>query len=234
MNGRTVEENLQYAVSLEIAGPMAMWTDPASGSAPTSYPAPTWSAVKGIFESVLFLKSSQVIPIRVEIMEPVQYQNFVQNYGGPLRKSNQIKGKDSFQIRMNALRNVCYRLYAIPVGVPENYPSEGGTTTNGAHQYKSRFERRLCRGQCFSTPCLGLKDFPASYWGPVRNPLKRPADINMVIPSMLVTPFRDIAGQGGFDPVFDQNVEIFHGTLDYRFDGTVIRKFQYLEGQEAC
>ena len=234
MKEQSVEENLNYVVSLEIEGPMAMWTDPASGSTPTSYPAPTWSAVKAIFESILYLKSNHVIPVRVEIMKPLQYQNFVQNYGGPLRKNNQIQGGESFQIRMNALRNTCYRLYAIPVGVPENYTTERVITTNGAHQYKERFERRLLRGQCFSTPFLGLKDFPASYWGPVRHPLKRPADININIPSMLVTPFRDISGGGGYDPVFDQNVEIFHGILDYRFDGTVIREFKLREVEGEC
>jgi len=40
-----------YEVMLEISGPTAMWTRPDTGDAPVSYPAPTYSAVKGIFES---------------------------------------------------------------------------------------------------------------------------------------------------------------------------------------
>ena len=234
MNGKTVEENRSYQVAMEIAGPMAMWTDPASGSTPTSYPAPTWSAVKGIFESILFLRSSRIIPVKVEILNPVRYCNFVQNYGGPLRKSNQIEGGSSFQLRMNALRDARYRIFAIPVGVPEIYKQLNFSTTNGAHQYKGRFERRLKRGQCFSTPCLGLKGFPATYWGPVVNPLIHPADVNLIIPSMLVTPFRNPEGNGGFDPVFDQNVEIFGGVLNYRFDGGLIREFAPNEDDLKC
>jgi CRISPR-associated protein Cas5d len=34
-----------------------MWTRPDTGSSPVSYVAPTFSAVKGIFESVLQWKS---------------------------------------------------------------------------------------------------------------------------------------------------------------------------------
>jgi len=46
-----------HTVQLEISGPTAMWTRPDTGSSPVSYVAPTFSAVKGIFESVLRWKS---------------------------------------------------------------------------------------------------------------------------------------------------------------------------------
>lgn len=40
-----------FPLHLEISGPTAMWTRPDSGSSLVSYVAPTFSAVKGIFES---------------------------------------------------------------------------------------------------------------------------------------------------------------------------------------
>ena len=46
-----------YPIQLEISGPTALWTRPDTGSSPVSYVAPTFSAVKGIFESVLRWKS---------------------------------------------------------------------------------------------------------------------------------------------------------------------------------
>ena len=49
-----------YPIQLEISGPTAMWTRPDTGSSPVSYVAPTFSAVKGIFESVLRWKSMNV------------------------------------------------------------------------------------------------------------------------------------------------------------------------------
>lgn len=43
----------KYPIKMEIAGPTAMWTCPDTGDCPVSYPAPTFSAVHNIFQSVL-------------------------------------------------------------------------------------------------------------------------------------------------------------------------------------
>ena len=37
----------------------------------TSYPAPTYAAAKGLFESIVWLKSAEVVPTRVEICAPL-------------------------------------------------------------------------------------------------------------------------------------------------------------------
>ena len=44
----------RYPVKMEIAGPTAMWTRPDTGDCPVSYPAPTCSAVRNIFQSILW------------------------------------------------------------------------------------------------------------------------------------------------------------------------------------
>jgi CRISPR-associated Cas5-like protein len=41
-----------YTVSLDVAGPAAIFTRPDSGASFLSYPAPTYSALKAIFECV--------------------------------------------------------------------------------------------------------------------------------------------------------------------------------------
>ncbi len=43
-----------YSVQVEVGGPLAMFARPDTGATPTSYPVPTWSAAKGIFESIAF------------------------------------------------------------------------------------------------------------------------------------------------------------------------------------
>ena len=53
-----------WPIQLEISGPSAMWPRPDTGSSPVSYVAPTYSAVKGIFEAVLRWKSVDVRPVR--------------------------------------------------------------------------------------------------------------------------------------------------------------------------
>jgi CRISPR-associated protein Cas5d len=76
---------MAHSLCLELSGPMAMWTRPDTGDAPVSYPAPTPAAVKGIFESIVWLKSAEVVPTRVEICAPLVFHSYFRNYGGPLR-----------------------------------------------------------------------------------------------------------------------------------------------------
>lgn len=83
----------RYQVSVEISGPTAMWTRPDTGDAPVSYPAPTFAAVKGIFESIVWLKSAEVMPTRVEICSPHVFHTYSTNYGGLLWKSTTMTNR---------------------------------------------------------------------------------------------------------------------------------------------
>ena len=117
-----------YPLQLEISGPIALWARPDTMPNPVSYVAPTFSAAKGIFEAILRWKSVNVRPTRCEICAPVQFHRYAFNYGGPLRKSGQMKEGISCSLaqRMGeggrrpgeggrcaqALINVCYGLRA--------------------------------------------------------------------------------------------------------------------------
>ena len=59
-----------YPIACELSGPTAMWTRADTGDAPVSNPAPSFAAVKEIFESIVWLKSAAVVPKRVEICAP--------------------------------------------------------------------------------------------------------------------------------------------------------------------
>jgi CRISPR-associated protein Cas5d len=209
-----------YKIQMEIAGPTAMWTRPDTGDCPVSYPAPTYSAIKGIFESILWGPAIQVIPTRVEICAPVQYHNYQTNYGGPLRKSNVVASGGGFQLLATVLIDVCYRLYAevIPAKKTRKYIMPGSAilwdkrTTSPGHAYLDIFNRRLKKGQCFTLPCLGWKEFGVSYFGPFRKESVIQSDYSISIPSML----REIFPKGyKSDPSFsfDQNVNIINGVL---------------------
>ncbi|NCQ47168.1 MAG: CRISPR-associated protein Cas5 [Piscirickettsiaceae bacterium CG_4_10_14_3_um_filter_44_349] len=161
----------KYQISMEISGPFAMWSRPDTGATPTSYPIPTWSAVKGIFESVAFFADGKawIRPTYVEICKPkgqqsrgVNFQKYTNNYRGPLRE----KSKSNFQFSSLILSEVCYRLH----GVVENGSGEHlKHGNNPSHALQAIFERRLKKGQCQKTPSLGWNEFTPDYWGPVRN-----------------------------------------------------------------
>ncbi|MCL5744233.1 MAG: CRISPR-associated protein Cas5 [Acidobacteria bacterium] len=199
----------RYVVAMEIAGPTAMFTRPDTGGSFVSYPAPTYSAAKGMFESIARLKSAYVRPTRVEICRPIQYHRYATNYRGPLRKGNQLQKDASYQLIAVILADVCYRLHGV---VEEVSPAP--VATNHLHALQEMFQRRLKSGQCFSMPCLGWKEFTPSYFGPFRDSTVVDESINLEVPSMLHSVF-DKAVAGVWRPRYVQNARIERGVLDY-------------------
>jgi CRISPR-associated protein Cas5d len=204
---------------MEVAGPTAMWTRPDTGDAPVSYPAPTFGAAQGLFESVVWLKSAEIIPTRVEICSPLVYHSYTTNYGGPLRKSGQIRGGNNYQLIATVLVNVCYRLYAkacLHRAIPEKLSTRARVwqQINGAHAYQDMFERRLQKGQFHRTPCLGWQEFVPDYLGPFRPATQVQDELTFVLPSMLQAVFPG-PKYSPRAPRFIQNVRIERGVLRY-------------------
>lgn len=214
-------ERLFYPIQMEIAGNTAMWTRPDTGDCPVSYPAPTYSAVKAIFESVLWGPAVEIIPTKVEICSPIQYHSYCTNYGGPLRNPASISKGNNYQLLATVLIDVCYRLYAkvAPIGeknkLPESALRWDSKTTSPGHAYQDIFYRRLKRGQCYSSPSLGWKEFVPSYFGEFRDTTHVLSDLSPIaIPSML----RQVFSKGYNSPVsfvYDYNLVINKGVLDY-------------------
>lgn len=211
----------EYKIEMEVAGNTAMWTRPDTGDCPCSYPAPTYSAVKGIFEDILWGPAIKIIPTKVEICNPIQFHSYVTNYGGPLRKSDTIRKDANYQLFATVLIDVCYKFYATVIAndSKELFDSKArgwdARTTSPGHAYQAIFNRRLKRGQTFSTVSLGWSEFTASYVGPLRSETAACDSIpDVVIPSMLRTVFDDDVSCH-VNPVFDSNVCIHRGVLEY-------------------
>jgi CRISPR-associated protein Cas5d len=212
----------RYSVSLEISGPTAMWTRPDTGDSPVSYPAPTYSAAKGIFESILWIQAVEVIPTTIEICAPIIYHSYNTNYGGPMRKGEVIKSGGSFQLLASTLINPCYRLHAEIRGdsssrglMTERTRAWQSKTTSPEHAYQEMFLRRLKRGQCFSIPFLGWKEFAPDYVGPFRQTTQVMRDINLRIPSMLRQVFPN-GLHSELQYVYDNDVDITEGVLTFK------------------
>jgi CRISPR-associated protein Cas5d len=212
---------LSYPVEMEIAGNTAMWTRPDSGDCPVSYPAPTYSAVKAIFESILWGPNIEIIPTKVELCAPIQYHSYCTNYGGPLRSSKSIKKGNNYQLYASVLIDVCYRIYAdvLPNKEKSKLPKSAKQwdikTTSPSHAYQAIFARRLKRGQCFSIPTLGWREFTPSYFGEFRDSTQVISDSQpLIIPSMLRQVFPN-GYNSSLSYVYDNNLVIQEGVLRY-------------------
>lgn len=205
-------------VSFEVAGPAAMFARPDAGSTPISYPAPTYSAAKGMFEAVVRRSHVYIHPTRVEICDPVRYERYVTNYGGPLRKQIQIKGGNNYQLIATILVDVRYRIYGEVrakrstrgAGRPQLRERRG---RDWRPELKKRFDERLANGQTFYTPCLGWKEFVPTYFGPLRPETKPDESINLIIPSLLHSMWK----HRELKPTYVQDWEIVSGVMSYEF-----------------
>ena len=159
-------------------------------------------------DSIARLDSAYIRPTRVEICSPIQYQSLTTNYSGPRRKPGNITEGNSEQFRAIALVDVCYRIFGV---AEEIYRSR--RSTNHLHHLQEMFRRRLNKGQSYSPPVLGWRNFQASYVGEPRADTRR-EKINMVIPTLLFSPW-DRVSQGAFRPSFQVNVNVADGTVEY-------------------
>ena len=199
----------EYPVQFEVEAVSAMFTRPDTGSSFVSYPAPTYSAVKGMFESVVRLKSAFIKPQKIEICRPVKFHQYTTNYGGPLRKN---KGA-SYQLGAMILTDVCYRVYGVVENIDDYYVDVKGNKINHRHYLQDKFNRRMRQGRFFYTPCLGWKEFTPSYFGEFREGTECIKTINEFIPSMLYSPF-DKHSDGEKNSIF-KSAWIKEGVLEY-------------------
>lgn len=212
----------KYSVEFEIAGPAAMFSRPDTGAAPVSYPVPTWSACKAMFESVargFFSEGKQpaafFCPTEVEIWRPVRFERYVTNYRGPLRKSDQIKKNASYQLQATILTDVCYRVRGACSRIPETLDLSG----NAPHALQDMFNRRLRQGASKYTPCLGWKEFLPKYFGPFRehdqetDSPQLQSDLNLSLPGFLLSVW-DAPTNGRYQPIFCEG-QVRLGVLEF-------------------
>lgn len=197
----------EYPISFEIAGCTALWVRPDSGATFVSYPAPTYSAVRGIIDCIARWETAYLRPMKVEICRPIQTMRWVTNYGGPERHPARLDS--SYQLYATVLVDVCYKVHAV---ARETAPSAQGT--NHLHALQELFYRRLRQGKLQRTPCLGWSEMTPSYLGVLRDGTRACEEINLIIPSMLHSVF-DAPSGGKFAPCFRQSVAIKRGVLSY-------------------
>jgi CRISPR-associated protein Cas5d len=197
-----------YTASFEVEGPFAMFSRPETGSTPVSYAVPTFSSLKGLFESVAFSHEAYFHPTAVEVCRPIRFARYVTNYGGPLRKPKDVEAGNNFQLAATVLVDVCYRVHG------EVRAVGGNVRGNPCHALQEIFERRLQRGQRRYAPCLGWREMVPTYLGPLRDGTSPDKSVDLTVDSLLMTVF-DRPFRGTVRPRFAQNVVVRQGIYQF-------------------
>lgn len=165
---------------LEVWGPFACFTRPELKVERVSYDVITPSAARAIFEAIFWKPAFCWRVTRIEVLNPIKWFSIKRNEIGKTMSpsSDGLLIEDNRQQKSSlVLRDVRYRLYAklefIPISnrLPEFRPEPSKVADENPGKYNAMFERRASKGQCFTQPYLGCREF-ACQFRLVENPVK--------------------------------------------------------------
>lgn len=172
-----------YPISLEVSGPLAMFSDPASGSDSISYPLPPPSACVGMIESVCRIRDVSVEIVAVASATAPKWSDFTYNSFSQDRKPDLLKKDLACQIKETVLESPTFQILALLTN------SKRIEKINNAHSMQEQFFRRLQRGQNFSQVSLGRREFLATYCGHIKTDWSENKKYSLKIPSMVMKVF---------------------------------------------
>ena len=161
-------------VEVRVSGPMACFTRPEMKTERVSYDVMTPSAAVGILESIYWRPQFRYRILSITVLAPIRYISIQRNE----IKQRQTIGRaqrwasdgglggafisDTLNMRAQrhtrALRDVDYLIRAAMIIGPE--------ARNVPEAYRQQFNRRIERGQSFTQPYLGCREFSARFTAP--------------------------------------------------------------------
>lgn len=173
---------------VKIWGERACFTNPAFKVERVSYEVPTPSAARGILSSIFWKPEFEWRVREIHVLKPIKYFAITRNeikhpiVVSTTKKWAQEGGRGNYfiedhrtQRHMLGLQDVAYIISADIVLNPH--------ASADIAKYRDQFRRAVSSGRCFQTPCLGLREFEASFGDPSADDV--PLDINMDLGTML-------------------------------------------------
>lgn len=163
---------MSYGIRLLVWGERACFTRPEMKVERVSYDVITPSAARGILEAIHWKPSIRWVVDRIGVLKPIRFESLRRNeVGGKLSAASVAKAmkagrtdglvslvdEDRQQRAATILRDVAYIIEAHF----ELTAKAGAEDNPGKHL--DTFNRRARKGQCFHAPCLGVREFPASF-----------------------------------------------------------------------
>ncbi|WP_066092344.1 type I-C CRISPR-associated protein Cas5c [Xanthomonas massiliensis] len=163
---------MSYGVKLHVWGERALFTRPEMKVERVSYDIITPSAARGVLEAIHWKPAIRWVVDSIQILKPVRFESIRRNeVGGKLSaasvgkaiKAGRTDGLVSYveddrqQRAATVLRDVGYVIAA-----HFELTDQAGPEDN-VGKHLDIFNRRARRGQCFQAPCLGTREFPASF-----------------------------------------------------------------------
>lgn len=201
-------------LEVKLWGEYACFTRPEMKVERVTYPVMTPSAARGALEAIFWKPQVTWRIEEIHVLNPVAYTSILRNEINDRQSERTARGwarngggydaadrRSRAQRHTLALRDVAYVVRAQLV-------LQDGVADVIA-KYRDQFRRRVARGQCFTTPYLGCREFSASFGEPEPGdaPIERTEDLGLMLLDIDYDP--DGSGRGTpmfFDASLDRGV----------------------------
>lgn len=163
---------MTYGIRLHVWGERALFTRPEMKAERVSYDVMTPSAARGLLEAIHWKPAIRWVIDAITVLKPIRFESIRRNEVGSRLSARNIEAamkegrtdrlvtcvdEDRQQRASTLLRDVGYLIEAHFTMTPRAGPGDA----EGKHL--EMFKRRARIGQTFHQPCLGTREFPASF-----------------------------------------------------------------------
>ncbi len=163
---------MAFGIRLKVWGDHACFTRPEMKVERFSYDVMTPSAARGILEAIHWKPALRWVIDAIHVLEPIRFQSIRRNEVGHKAPAGKIKSAmrrgDLQDLQLLVDEDRQQRAATVLVGPAyviaahfELTSRAGADDNEGKHL--DTFNRRAARGQCFHQPCLGTREFAASF-----------------------------------------------------------------------
>lgn len=163
---------MAFGIRLLVEGSHALFTRPELKVERVSYDVMTPSAARGILEAIHWKPQILWVIDRIHVLAPIRFQSIRRNEVGHKAPAGSIKSAmkrgdvGGLQILIDEDR----QQRASTVLVAPRYVIEAhfvltarADASDSEGKHLDIFNRRAAKGQCFHQPCLGTREFAASF-----------------------------------------------------------------------
>lgn len=163
---------MTYGIRLKVWGEHACFTRPEMKVERVSYDVMTPSAARGILEAIHWKPAIKWIIDEIHVLKPIRFQSIRRNeVGSKISAANVKKAMTRGDVgglqllvdedRQQRAATVLVKPAYVIAAHFELTSRADGTDNEGKHL--DMFSRKARDGQCFHQPCLGTREFAASF-----------------------------------------------------------------------
>ena len=159
------------AIRVEVWGDYALFTRPEMKTERVSYDVMTPSAARGLLESIYWHPGMKWCIDRIHVCSPIRFTNIRRNEVKDTisaRKVKTVMEKGQGELYLATPESIQQRaamvLRDVHYVIDAHFElTENAAPGDNAGKFQDIIKRRLERGQCYSMPYFGTREFPAHF-----------------------------------------------------------------------